>query len=128
MFRFERLKVWPKAVDFTDTVITQSLRWPAGVQSSLRDQTRRAAVSIVANIAEASGKRTGKSRRSFYDHAKGSIYEVIGIMTLAQKRGLIEKISFNDFYHHGDEIAAMLWGLMEAEERRDSGSGSGRKQ
>lgn len=113
-FRFERLKVWPKAVDFADQVIDLSLRWPGEVQSSLGDQARRAAVSVVANIAEASGKRTGKSARAFYDIAKGSTYEVIGIIALACKRGLVDEATFATVYHNGDEIAAMLWGLMQA--------------
>ena len=89
----------------------------ASVQSSLGDQVRRAAVSIVANIKEASGKRTISSRRSFYDHAKGSTYEAIGILTLAQKRGLISNETNEALYRDGDEIAAMLWGLMSAEQQ-----------
>lgn len=118
-FRFERLQVWPKALDFADGVVDGALMWPVAMQSSLGDQVRRAAVSIVTNIAEASGKRTGKSRRLFYDHARGSTYQVIGIMSLAHKRGLLDETRYNDFYRAGDEIATMLWGLMEAEARRE---------
>jgi four helix bundle protein len=122
-FRFERLQVWPKALDFADGVVDESLKWPVPMQSSLGDQVRRAAVSVVTNIAESSGKRTGKSRRLFFDHARGSIYEVIGIMSLAYKRGLLDEPVYNSFYQVGDEIAAMLWGLMEAEIRREKGKG-----
>lgn len=121
MFRFERLQVWPKALDFADRTVTLSFKWQRGVQSSLGDQVRRAAVSVVANIAEGSGKRTGKSARALYDVAKGSTYEVIGIMALARKRGLVDKPTFSALYRDGDEIAAMLWGLMQAvtEEREE---------
>jgi four helix bundle protein len=119
-FRFERLLVWPKALEFANQSISVSLRWPGGVQSSLGDQTRRAAVSVIANIAEGSGKRTGKSARAFYDVAKGSVYEIIGIMALARKRGLVDEATFAALYRDGDEISAMLWGLMQAatKERR----------
>jgi len=113
-FRFERLKVWPKAVEFADRVVTISLKWPSALQSSLGDQARRAAVSVLANIAEGSGKRTGKSARSFYDHAKGSVYEAVGVMALARKRNLVAVADYGAIYHQGDEVAAMLWGLMEA--------------
>ena len=113
-FRFERLKVWPKALDFTDRALDASLQWPRALQSSLGDQVRRAAVSVVANITEGGGKRTGKSARSFYDVAKGSVYEVIGVMTLVRKRGLMDATTYTSFYRDGDEIAAMLWGLMQA--------------
>lgn len=113
-FRFERLKVWPKALDFADRAISTSVQWPQGVQSSLGDQVRRAAVSIITNIAEGTGKRTGRSARAFYDIAKGSTYEVIGVMTLARKRSLVSNATYDTFYQDGDEIAAMLWGLMQA--------------
>jgi four helix bundle protein len=122
-FRFERLKVWPKALDFADRAISESLKWPRAMQSSLGDQIRRAAVSIAANITEASGKRTGKSARALYDVAKGSVYEVIGIMTLARKRGLVDDTTYRSLYRDGDEIAAMLWGLMQASVA-ERGSGS----
>ena len=113
-FRFEGLKVWPKALDFTDRALDESLQWPRILQSSLGDQARRAAVSIITNITEGSGKRTGKSARSLYDVAKGSVYEVIGVMTLVHKRGLMDDTVYTAFYRDGDEIAAMLWGLMQA--------------
>ena len=113
-FRFERLKVWPKALGFADRALDASLQWPRALQSSLGDQVRRAAVSVVANITESSGKRTGKSARSFYDVAKGSVYEVIGVMMLVHKRGLMDDAVYTAFYRDGDEIAAMLWGLMQA--------------
>lgn len=68
-FRFERLMVWPKALDFADRAIDLSQEWSSTVQSSFGDQVRRSAVSVVANIAEASGKRTGRSARALYDVA-----------------------------------------------------------
>jgi hypothetical protein len=45
---------------------------------------------------------------------KGSVYEVIGVMTLVHKRGLMDDKAYSSFYHDGDEIAAMPWGLMQA--------------
>ncbi len=119
MFRFERLKVWPKALAFADQAITLSIRWPSELQSSLGDQVRRAAVSVIANIAEGCGKRTGKSSRYYYDIAKGSVYEVIGVMALARKRGLVSDADFRALYASGDEVSAMLWGLMQANVAED---------
>ena len=114
VFRFERLQVWPKALAFADRALSVSMSWPHAVQSSLGDQVRRAAVSVIANITEASGKRTGKSARALYDVAKGSAYEVIGIMTLANKRKLVDDRTYRELYHAGDEVSAMLWGLMQS--------------
>jgi hypothetical protein len=38
-------------------------------------------------------------------------------MALVRKRGFMDSATYAAFYHDGDEIAAMLWGLMEAEIR-----------
>jgi len=35
-------------------------------------------------------------------------------MTLVHKKGLMDDRAYSSFYHDGDEIAAMLWRLMQA--------------
>ena len=47
-----------------------------GVKGELLDQTKRASMSVVLNVAEGSGKLTAKDRRRFYSIALGSLREV----------------------------------------------------
>ena len=50
--RFTEIEAWQKARELTRAVYAVSSRGPFAKDFGLRDQIRRAAVSIMANIAE----------------------------------------------------------------------------
>ena len=50
MFRFEKLDVWQKAIEFADSVYDASREFPSDERFGLTSQMRRAAVSISSNI------------------------------------------------------------------------------
>jgi four helix bundle protein len=80
---------------------------------------RRAALSITNNLAEGSGRRTPASKRTFYDAAKGSTYEVISVLAIALRRKEISPAEFDFFYQAGDEVASIISGLIEATFREE---------
>jgi four helix bundle protein len=86
VFKFEKMIAWQKAVEFADRAFDIADRLPQKHQFSLGEQLRRAALGITNNLAEGSGRRTPGSRRSFYDSAKGSTYEVVSIMAIGLRR------------------------------------------
>ena len=49
---FEELEVWKKAIDLVINCYEATETYPKSETYGLRDQLRRAAVSILANIAE----------------------------------------------------------------------------
>jgi len=55
MFDFEKLKVYKEAKEFNKEVINL-LHENKGIDPYIRDQLKRASISIVINIAEGSGK------------------------------------------------------------------------
>jgi len=60
-FRFEELKVWQMALDLSNEIDLLSKRFPADERFSLSSQIKRAADSVVLNIAEGStGQRSYK--------------------------------------------------------------------
>ena len=69
----ESLTVYKRAIEFVawSTKICQSDRVTGEIQS----QFKRAFISIPLNIAEGSGKQTGKDQARFYDIARGSALE-----------------------------------------------------
>ena len=89
MFRFERLRVWHKAVELYDIVDDIACKLPTRTAFALADQLRRAALSVSANIAEGSGRETSKDSTHFFTVAKASTYEVVSIASVRQRRGLM---------------------------------------
>jgi four helix bundle protein len=69
-FKFERLEVWQKAIDFANTMFDVADNLPQRYQFSLGEQLRRAALSIPTNIAEGSGGTTPKNQATFIASAK----------------------------------------------------------
>ena len=76
---FERLDVYRLAIEFLALAVEVSKRMPRG-QADLRDQFRRASISVPLNIAEASGKTASADRARFHAIARGSALECGAIL------------------------------------------------
>ena len=74
MLDHERLRVYQVAILFSELALRIIEKIPRG-SGKLGDQLFRSATSIPANIAEGVGKRSRAERRSYYDHARGSVFE-----------------------------------------------------
>ena len=114
MFRFEQLKVWHKAVELYDVVDGLAERFPAKVRFGLADQFRRAVLSVSSNIAEGSGRETAKEFRYFLGVAKGSVFEMVRIAFICQRRGLITDQQHGELYSRAEEVSKMLTALKRS--------------
>ena len=79
----------------------------------LRDQIRRASVSIMSNIAE--GFERGGTREfiQVLSMAKGSSGEVRSQLSGAVDQGYIDKETFEQLYALASEASRMITGLMK---------------
>ena len=73
MFRFEKLDVWQKAVNFANDVYEVTRTFPSEERFGLTSQIRRASVSISSNIAEGSGRSSNKDFARFVEIAYSSV-------------------------------------------------------
>jgi four helix bundle protein len=111
--RLEEIEVWQRgcrlAVDiYKITSIGQFEKdW------GLRDQIRRAAVSIPSNIAEGFERDTDAEFSRFASIAKGSCAELRTQIYIALAIGYIDNSSANKLLNECIEIASMLKGLMK---------------
>ncbi len=87
MFKFEKLDVWQKAIDFADLVYSKTKSFPVDERFGLTNQMRRAAVSISSNIAERSARISDADFAPFVEIATGSLFEVVSEATVAKRRG-----------------------------------------
>ena len=76
MFDFEKLDVYRKAKELNKEV-QHFLRLNKKIDSYIRDQLRRASISMVINIAEGSGKFSPRDKSNFYTISRGSVYESV---------------------------------------------------
>src|SRR5258708_40370008 len=73
---FKNLKVWQKAHALALRVYQETRSFPKDEMYGLTSQMRRAAVSIGANIAEGSGRRSDGEFVRFLQIARGSAAEL----------------------------------------------------
>ena len=114
MFRFEKLSVWQKAIDFAMYVYEMTNGFPVDERFGLTSQMRRTAVSVSSNIAEGSGRLSGKDRARFIEMDYSSLMEVVSQAELAHRLTLLPQEYREDLYEKADELARMLSGLKSS--------------
>jgi len=111
MFEFEKLDVYKKAKTF-NTGIREFIK-NSKLDSTTRDQLRRASFSIVLNLAEGSGRFSKPDRRNFFTIARSSIFECIAILDVLRDESIIEDDAFHAFYAQGEELSKMLYAMIK---------------
>jgi four helix bundle protein len=111
MFRFERLEVWRRSIEFADAIYSVTRGFPVEERYGLSRQLRRAAVSISSNIAEGSGRSSDKDFAHFVQMAYGSLMEVISQSQIAENQTFLQPESHTELYRRAEELARMLSGL-----------------
>jgi four helix bundle protein len=86
---FKQLKVWTEARDLAVEIYRLSSTGSLSKDFTLRDQLRRAAVSVPSNIAEGDERDTDKDAVRFFYIAKGSIAEIRTQLEIAHRVDLI---------------------------------------
>lgn len=110
MFKFEELRIYQEALKFVNYVYTVTDKWPKNEAFGLTDQFRRAAVSIVLNIAEGSG-RTRKDFRHFLDISRSSCYECVAITSIAKSRKYVADSEHDEIYEWCEKLSRTLSAL-----------------
>jgi len=78
----------------------------------LRDQVRRAAVSIASNIAEGAERNTNKESVQFFYIAKGSLAEVSTQIEISSEVGFLSTEKRDAILQNCEDISNMLSSLI----------------
>lgn len=110
--RFEDLTSWQKARELNRLVyqVTKNNRFAKDF--GLRDQIRRASISVMSNIAEGFERGGDKEFIQFLSNAKGSCGEVRAQLYAALDENYLEQDEFNEMNKICMEVSRMLSGLM----------------
>lgn len=111
--RFEDIEAWKKGRSLASQVYQVTSSGEFARDFGLRDQVRRAAVSIPSNIAEGFERGGDEEFRQFLAHAKGSTGELKTHFYIALDVGFIHRERFDPLYAQASEIGRMLGGLMK---------------
>jgi len=114
MGNFRELKVWQRSKNLAIYLYKISDQEKFTKDYSLKDQIRRAAISMPSNIAEGDELGTDKQSIRFFYTAKGSCAEVLTQGIIAFEINYITKEQFDHIEEECKGISAMLARLIQA--------------
>lgn len=107
---FEEIHSWQSARELTVDIYKLTEDWK---DFSLRDQLRRASVSIMNNIAEGFERQSNKDFRHFLYIAKGSCAEVRSMLNLVQDLGMVRGSQIKELIERTVVISKLLSGFIK---------------
>lgn len=111
---YKNLKVWQKARYLNKDIYTFSKLLPEDERFGISSQLRRASISIMANIAEGSGRSTVKDFSYFIAIAYASSLETENLLIVCLDLSYIDENTFNSITEQLNEIQRMLNGLRKS--------------
>ena len=120
MISYQNLEGWKKAMQIVKEVYVLCKAYPKEENYALTSQTKRAVVSIAANIAEGFGRNYKKETIHFLHISRGSIYEVETLLKVAVMVEYVNDGALTSLKMLIDEEKKILNGLIRSlEERTD---------
>ena len=110
--RFEDIEAWKTARSLVHTLYETIRGSQLGRDFGLRDQMQRAAVSIMANIAEGFDGRSDQEFVRFLGYAYRSASELQSHLYVAEDRGYIDHATFNRLYDQATIVKKLLNGFI----------------
>jgi four helix bundle protein len=110
--KFEDIEGWRLARHISNLVYDFTSEEACCRDYPFVNQTRRASVSIMSNIAEGFERDGNKEFLQFLSIAKGSCGEVRSQLYIAKDRGYINDEGFDEIYRMLIETSRILSGLM----------------
>ncbi|MDX9913417.1 MAG: four helix bundle protein [Candidatus Moranbacteria bacterium] len=107
MHNFEKLNVYQRGLNMVDDIYEITKKYPKDEMFLLINQFRRAAVSVVLNIAEGSG-RSKKEFIHFLNMSRTSAYECTALAQISLGRKYIDEEKYNYLYNELEVIIKMI--------------------
>ena len=111
---FQNILAWQKAYDFVLDVYKYTKSFPESEKYGLMSQFRRAAVSIIANIAEGYKKMGKADKLRFMNISQGSLEECRCYVILSRDLEYIDNDVYNILYSKIEEASKLLNGYCKA--------------
>ena len=109
---FRKLEAWQIAKKLAVVIYRVTNESAFSKDFGLRDQIRRAVISISSNIAEDEESGTNKMSIRFFNIAKGSAAEVQSQAEIAFEIGYLNEETLNEILAHCNQISSKLSKLI----------------
>jgi four helix bundle protein len=109
--RFEDLIAWQKARDMRRAIKSATASFRFRTDLDLRSQIRRAALSVMSNIAEGFERGSRAEFAHFLATSKASCGEVRSLLYAAYDDDLLDQPTFDRLYAQTDEVSRVVGGL-----------------
>jgi four helix bundle protein len=106
------LSVYKKAKAF-NTEINSSILRNDNLDSVVKNQLRRAALSIVLNIAEGSSRFSKPDRKNYSVISRGSVFECVAIVDILKDTGLMKTQEINQLYSQAEDISKIIFAMIK---------------
>ncbi len=110
--RFEEIQAWQTARQLTNLVYDFADLSAFAKDFGLKDQIRRASVSVMSNIAEGFESHTQALFINYLGRAKASAGEVRSQLYIALDKGYITQEQFNEAYELADKASRQIYRFM----------------
>ena len=111
--RFEDIKAWQEARGLTRVIYTLTRQTVFARDRGLAAQIQRAAVSVMANIAEGFDRRTRKEFKNFLSVALSSCTEVKSHLYVALDQGYVNQDRFAAACAQCDQTTRLIRGFLK---------------
>ncbi|HEY8205193.1 MAG TPA: four helix bundle protein [Pyrinomonadaceae bacterium] len=119
---FQDLIAWQKARILTARIYRATAVGSFARDFGLKDQIRRAAVSVMSNIAEGFERGRPSEFHQFLSIAKGSCAELRSQLFVAFDAGYLKQADFDGLMDAAVEVARIIGGLRAGVQRKKSQS------
>ena len=109
---FEQLECWQKAKDLAVAVYVLSKDVFLQADVGIRDQMRRASVSVASNIAEGKERETAPEFIRYLYMAKGSAGELKTQLIIMEEIGYLERKQSKDIKQKAQQVSGMIGALI----------------
>ncbi|HEX2061803.1 MAG TPA: four helix bundle protein [Thermoanaerobaculia bacterium] len=115
---YRDLVVWQKSRQLAVAVYRATGEFPRAEIVCMTQQLRRAALSVVSNIAEAHGRRSARDVLQFLGIARGSLLEIEAQLIIAGDLEYLSSAAVEQLLDKSVDVTRLLNGLMRHYEQK----------
>ena len=117
MFDFEKLEVY-QVVKSQNLKALTFLNKASGIDTYIKDQWKRASLSILTNLAEGTGRMSTQDKKHFYTMARGSVFECVALLAVLHDMKDVDDTFYEDIYNGYEQCSKMLLAMYRSMDKQ----------